>query len=140
MAGTGTPGGFGDCQPGPCPDNRVILVDRGGNVRWQYGQFGVVGAGPNELNTPVQATWLPSGHVLITDQGNERVIEVTHGKRIAWQYGVTGGCNPINSLADNCLNNPNSAELLENGHILIADENNSQAIEVNRHHHIVASL
>ncbi len=28
------------------------------------------------------------------------------------------------------LNNPNSAELLGNGHVLIADENNDQAIEV----------
>jgi hypothetical protein len=30
------------------------------------------------------------------------------------------------------LTNPNSAELLENGHLLIADENNNRAIEVNR--------
>ena len=140
MAGTGNPGGFGDCNPGPCPDNRVVLVNRRGLIRWQYGQFGVTGAGPDELNTPVQATWLPSGHVLITDQANERVIEVTHDKQIAWQYGITGGCAPMNSLADNCLNNPNSAELLENGHILIADENNNRAIEVNRTNHVVASF
>jgi hypothetical protein len=37
----------------------------------------------------------------------------------------------------NQLNNPNSAELLANGNILIADENNSRAIEVNRAHQIV---
>ena len=140
MAGTGNPGGFGDCNPGPCPDNRVILVDRDGEIEWQYGEFGVVGAGPNELNTPVQATWLPNRHVLITDQANERVIEVNRQRRIVWQYGATGGCTPANSLADNCLNNPNSAELLENGHILIADENNSRVIEVNRNHHVVASF
>jgi hypothetical protein len=30
------------------------------------------------------------------------------------------------------LNNPNSAELLPNGHILIADENNNRAIEITR--------
>src|SRR4029077_18465565 len=30
----------------------------------------------------------------------------------------------------NQLNNPNSAELLQNGNILIADENNNRAIEV----------
>jgi hypothetical protein len=140
MAGTGNPGGFGDCNPGPCADDRVILVDREGHIEWQYGQFGIAGAGPNELNTPVQATWLPNRHVLITDQANERVIEVTRHRRIAWQYGATGGCNPIDSLTDDCLNNPNSAELLENGHILIADENNSRAIEVNRDHHIVMSF
>jgi hypothetical protein len=35
------------------------------------------------------------------------------------------------------LSNPNSAELLANGHILIADENNNRVIEVNRDHKIV---
>jgi hypothetical protein len=35
------------------------------------------------------------------------------------------------------LNNPNSAELLDNGHILIADENNNRVIEVTRNKQIV---
>lgn len=137
VAGTGNPGGFGDCDPGPCPDNRVMLVNRAGRIVWQYGQFGVSGAGANQLDTPVQATWLPSRNVLITDQANERVIEVTHQKTIAWQYGQTGvaGC-----CGDNILDSPNSAQLLENGNILIADENNNRAIEVNRGQHIVATF
>jgi len=37
----------------------------------------------------------------------------------------------------NQLNNPNSAELLDNGHVLIADENNNRVIEVDRFHRIV---
>ena len=79
-AGTGPPGGqpeAPDCtNPSGCPDNRVILVDRDGNIVWQYGQFGVGGSGFDQLNVPVQNTWLPNRHVLITDQANERVIEV----------------------------------------------------------------
>ncbi len=126
MAGTGAPPGTEpNCSAG-CPDNRVILVNPAGHVEWQYGQFGVTGAGPNELNTPVQATWLPNGHVLISDQGNQRVIEVERNHRIVWQYGTTG----VSGIGDNQLNNPNSAELLENGHVLISDENNNRAIEV----------
>jgi hypothetical protein len=39
----------------------------------------------------------------------------------------------------NQLNNPNSAELLANGDILIADENNNRVIEVNRQMQIVWS-
>jgi hypothetical protein len=35
------------------------------------------------------------------------------------------------------LNNPNSAELLANGNVLIADENNNRVIEVNHNHQIV---
>jgi hypothetical protein len=41
---------------------------------------------------------------------------------IVWQYGMTG----ITGTGPNQLNNPNSAELLANGHILIADENNNR--------------
>jgi hypothetical protein len=43
-----------------------------------------------------------------------------------WQYPGS------NTNASDQLNSPNSAELLENGHILISDENNNRAIEVTR--------
>jgi len=49
-------------------------------------------------------------------------------KKIVWQYPGP------NSNPPDQLNSPNSAELLENGHILIADENNNRAIEVTRDH------
>jgi len=134
MAGTGVPSGIEPQCPTGCADNRVIIVNRRGKIVWQYGTFGVTGAGQNQLNTPVQATSLPNGHILISDQGNARVIEVNHQHSVVWQYGMTGV--PGNSF--NQLNNPNSAELLENGHILIADENNNRAIEVDRKHNIIA--
>jgi hypothetical protein len=139
MAGTGVPASSPPFEPNcanGCADNRVILVDRSGHVVWQYGQFGVTGSGPNQLNTPVQATFLPNEDVLITDQANERVIEVTKDKKIAWQYGTTG----VTGAGANHLNNPNSAELLPNGHVLIADENNNRAIEVNKAHQIVRTF
>ena len=132
MAGTGTPGGQAEApscvNPTGCLDNRVLLVSRAGQIVWQYGQFGVAGAGPDQLNTPVQNTWLLSGGVLITDQANERIIEVNLNKKIVWQYGTTG----VVGNGPEQLNNPNCAELLENGNVLICDENNNRAIEVNR--------
>jgi len=131
MAGTGTPPGVIPQAPDGAVDNRVILVDPFGRILWQYGQFGQTGSGFDLLNTPVQCTWLPNTHVLITDQGNNRIIEVTLAKRIVWEYP---GSNT--NKADQ-LNSPNSAELLENGHILIADELNNRAIEVTRADHIV---
>ena len=116
-----------------CPDNRVIIVDPAGNIVWQYGSAGVTGAGANQLNTPVHAVFLsgfprhPGFHVMITDQVNERVIVVNlFTKKIDWQYGTTG----LTGVGADQLNNPNSAEVLENGHILIADENNNRVIEV----------
>lgn len=135
MAGTGAPPGTEPACPEGCADNRVMIVDHDGRIVWQYGQFGVTGAGKNELSSPVQSTFLPNGHVLVTDQGNQRVIEVTRNHRIVWQYGTTG----VSGSAANQLNSPNSAELLPNGHILISDENNDRAIEVTRAHRIVAT-
>ena len=126
MAGTSTPPGVVPQAPGGVADNRVILVDPFGNIVWQYGRFGKTGSTHGLLNTPVQCTWLPNTDVLITDQGNNRIIEVNLAKKIVWQYPGS------NTNASDQLNSPNSAELLENGHILIADENNNRAIEVTR--------
>lgn len=134
MAGTGTPPGVIPQAPGGAVDNRVILVDPFGHIVWQYGQFGMTGDGPNLLSTPVQCTWLPNFHVLITDQANNRIIEVNLQKQIVWSYPGSN-TNPPDQL-----NNPNSAELLANGHILIADENNSRAIEVTRNDVIVKTF
>jgi hypothetical protein len=131
ISGTGIPPSSNPPLPGcrtpatGCPDNRVIIVDRDGEIVWQYG--------PAELNTPVHAVFLsefprhPGAHVMITDQANERVIVVNLAtKAVDWQYGTTA----VAGMGADQLNNPNSAELLENGHILIADENNNRVIEV----------
>jgi uncharacterized protein (UPF0248 family) len=127
MSGTGTPpGATKNCKAG-CPDNRVLLVNQAGAIVWQYGKFGVTGFGPNQLNTPVANTYLPNGNVLIADQGNQRIIEVRReDNSIVWQYGENG----VSGVGLNQLNSPNSAELLANGNVLIADEGNNRAIEV----------
>jgi hypothetical protein len=134
MAGTGTPPGVIPQATNGAADNRVILVDPFGRIVWQYGQFGVTGSGPNQLNTPVQCTWLPDAHVLITDQANNRIIEVNLAKRIVWSYPGSN-TNDADKLVG-----PNSAELLENGHILIADQGNNRAIEVTRGDKIVRTF
>ena len=126
MAGTGTPAGVIPQAPDGAADDRVMLVDPSGKIVWQYGQFGLAGSGPNLLDTPVQCTFLPNFHVLITDQANNRIIEVNMAKNIVWQYPGS------NTNDDDQLNGPNSAELLKNGHILIADQGNNRAIEVTR--------
>ena len=134
ISGTGTPPGLPGCSDtvNGCPDNRVFIVDPFGNIVWQYGQAGITGAGPNQLNTPVQALFLvsfphhPGPHVLIADQGNQRVILVDARHHIDWQYGTTG----VSGSGANQLSSPNSAEVLANGHILIADESNNRVIEV----------
>ncbi len=129
MAGTGIPPATVPSLPNGCVDNRVIVVNEGGQILWQYGQAGVTGSGPNQLNTPVFVIQLPNHDFMIVDQGNNRVIEVNQAKQVVWSYGPTSG--------HGALNNPNSAELLVNGNILIADENNNRVIEITREGHIV---
>lgn len=134
ISGTGTPPGLPGCSNtvNGCPDNRVLIVEHDGSILWQYGQAGITGSGPNQLNTPVHSLFLfgfpghPGPHVLITDQGNQRVILVNLKHKIVWQYGTTG----VAGNGPNQLSNPNSAEVLENGHILIADENNNRVLEI----------
>ena len=133
VAGTGAPPGAEPDCPNGCADNRVMLINNIGHIVWQYGQAGVTGSDFDQLNTPVQNTYLPNGDILISDQGNQRVIEVNKAKQIVWQQGKTG----VAGAKFNQLNNPNSAELLDNGDILIADESNNRVIEVDRHHRIV---
>jgi hypothetical protein len=147
ISGTGIPAsspplpGCSDPVNG-CADNRVFIVNQDGRIVWQYGQAGVSGSGGNQLNTPVQAVFLssfrrqPGFYVMITDQANQRIIVVNLKQQILWQYGTTG----VAGIGANQLNNPNSAELLANGHILIADQSNNRAIEVNVEGEIVQQL
>jgi hypothetical protein len=136
ISGTGAPPGTEPLCPSGCADNRVMLVDKHGKIVWQYGKFGVTGSGPNQLNTPVQATWTANHTVLIADQGNQRVIEVALWGQILWQYGQTG----VAGSGPDQLNNPNSVEVLDNGDYLIADESNNRAIVVNRAKAILATF
>jgi len=124
LAGSGIPAGSASYPKG-CADNRVIVVNQKGDIVWQYGQAGIAGSGPNQLNTPVFAIQLPNRNIMVVDQANNRVIEIDRSsKQIVWSYGPKSG--------QGALNNPNSAELLPNGDILIGDENNNRVIEITR--------
>jgi outer membrane protein assembly factor BamB len=132
ICGTGAPPSAGAaygvteaaCAQNGCTDSRVLLVNSAGAITWQYGQAGVSGDGPGQLSTPVAARMLSTGNVLITDQGNSRVIEVNQkSMAIVWQY-------PTGQDGGSPLSDPNSAERLANGNTLIADEGNDRVIEI----------
>ena len=151
MVGTGILSAIVPTAPFGIIDSRVIIVNKHGEIVWQYGKFGLNGNGFNLLNRPVHCIYIhrkPStvkrqkhishkefhlnGMLMITDQGNNRIIMVNKKKEITWQYP---GPN-TNPQAQ--LNNPTSAELLENGNVLIADGNNNRAIEIGCSHQIIA--
>ena len=73
-------------------NHRVIAVRPStGAIVWQYGTATEPGLLANQLFAPSDAKQLANGNILITDGGNQRVIEVqpsgSSGGTIAWQYG-----------------------------------------------------
>jgi hypothetical protein len=89
-------------------NHRVIEVDYNTrDIVWQYGTSGAYGSGFDQLHEPCYVTCPSSGKVLITDTGNQRVIEVDYNtKQIVWQYGTTG----VMGDEINELSNPYKAE------------------------------
>ncbi len=127
--------------------NRVIEVDRVGNVVWSIGS----------LSYPNDAYRLDNGNTLITDRDNDRVIEVNPGGSVVWSYtdlvrphngsrlanGNTLICDSerdrvvevdqagaIVWRCDDGLSWPRSAQRLGNGNTLIADSRNARIVEV----------
>jgi outer membrane protein assembly factor BamB len=157
VAGTGAPPGSEPTCPSGCPDNRVMLISEDGNIVWQYGQAGVTGSGFNQLNTPVQNTYLPngdilitapnstklsgaafasrlpSGNTLITDSNNNRILEVTPDGHVVWQYVTNTRPGSVAAPA------PTRAVRLKNGNTLISDQFNDQVIAVDSTGNIVFS-
>jgi len=109
----------------------VILVNHHKHITFHYGTTGVSGLGVNQLNNPNSAERLENGNILISDEGNNRVIEVHPStKTIVWKY-------PTVNPPDDTLSAPAFASRLENGHTLITDSNNNRIIEIDKTVHIV---
>ena len=103
-------------------NDRVIIVEQADHsIVWQMG--------PEYFNNPVDVEYPEGGdNILVTDQGNNRVVMVSRANStIVWQFpDPAGEANP-----DHELSSPIDADLLENGHVLIADAGNNRVVEVN---------
>ncbi|PIQ25988.1 hypothetical protein COW36_02730 [bacterium (Candidatus Blackallbacteria) CG17_big_fil_post_rev_8_21_14_2_50_48_46] len=109
--------------------NRVLQVDREGRMDWRYGEKeGEV------LLKPHSCTRMLSGHILVADTDQHRVIEIDpKTAKIVWQFGETG-----KALNDNKgLNRPRWAQRLGNGNTLIVDQGNSRIFELSPTNEIV---
>lgn len=97
----------------------VLIMSPQGKVLWRY----MVTSGPGRLDHPSLAVQLKNGLVLLTDDGNDRVILIDpHTDRIVWQYGHTG----VPGTAPGYLSDPDGLDFLPagvvpGGHNPIAD-------------------
>jgi outer membrane protein assembly factor BamB len=126
------PGSDPSVLPGPIliadkANNRVIIVDPQGRVRWQFPRPGDLAPGQTFL-IPDDAFFSPDGREIIATEEDDYVVSVidiaTH--RIVYRYGTPGtpGAGP------NHLNNPDDAMMLPDGQLLIADIKNCRVLLV----------
>jgi hypothetical protein len=80
-----------------------------------------VGIGSNQLSNPNAAELLANGHILISDENNNRAIEVTHTapSQIVATFTANGSVSGVAF-----------ASRLPNGNTLLTDSNNNRIVEV----------
>lgn len=124
-------------------DNELIIVDTHGHtmvectldgeIVWKYGSKGSIGKDYGFLNTPTDVQKTYEGTYLITDSGNNRVLEVqrelniekgTYEVKIIWEYSEG-------------LNKPVQAFKEINGDVLVLDKGNKRIVQINPNNGIV---
>ncbi|HZZ00417.1 MAG TPA: hypothetical protein VFE36_12680, partial [Candidatus Baltobacteraceae bacterium] len=127
-------------------NNRIVEVDKGHHIVWQFGS-GSAKAGPASVVGPndaerygdltlIAATGLPAGTIPACSKKpcqDNRVIVVNKAGKIVWQYGKTG----IPGSKPGLLNAPVSAVHLKNGDVLVTDQGNQRVVEISMSKRIV---
>jgi hypothetical protein len=72
----------------------ISVIDLSSNhITYRYGQPGIPGSGPNQLNNPDDALMTRSGRILVADIKNCRLLAIQPpGHQIVEQLGQTGVC------------------------------------------------
>jgi DNA-binding beta-propeller fold protein YncE len=123
--------------PGPIliadkKNDRLLIVDPQGRVRWQFPRPGDLTAGQT-FKIPDDAFFSPDGKEIIATQEDNYVVSVvdiaTH--RIVYRYGHPG----VPGGSSNHLDNPDDAMLLPDGRIVLADIKNCRVLVIGKESH-----
>ena len=108
-------------------NNRLIVVDPQGRLRWLFPRRGDLAPGQT-FRIPDDAFFSPDGRQIIATEEDDSVVTVidiaTH--RIVYRYGHPG--HP--GSAANYLSNPDDAMLLSNHRIVVADIKNCRLLVI----------
>jgi hypothetical protein len=113
-------------------NNRLLIVDPHGRVRWQFPRHGDLRPGQT-FKIPDDAFFTPDGrHLIATEEDNYvvRVIDIA-GHRIVYRYGKPG----VYGDGPNRLWNPDDAVMLPNGSIVTADIKNQRILLIGKGMH-----
>lgn len=113
-------------------NNRLLIVDPHGRVRWRFPRPGDLG--PHQsFRIPDDAFFTPDGrHIVATEEDDYvvRVIDVAR-HRIVYRYGRPG----VPGSGPNRLWNPDDAVMLPGGSLLMADIKNQRLLLIGKGSH-----
>lgn len=126
------PGSDPSVLPGPILiadklNNRLLVVDPEGHVRWTWPGPGDLAPGESFV-IPDDAFFSPDGRYIIATQEDDFVITVIDPatRKIVWRYGHPG----VHGSATGYLWNPDDAMILPNGKVIAADIKNCRLLEI----------
>jgi len=108
-------------------NNRLIIVDPQGRIRWQFPRPGDVQPGAT-FRIPDDAFFSADGTKIIATQEDNQILTVIDvaSRRIVYRYGTPGRPGSRAGLLDN----PDDAMLLPNGEIVTADIKNCRLLVI----------
>jgi DNA-binding beta-propeller fold protein YncE len=118
-------------------NNRLLIVDPQGHVRWEFPRPGDLAPGQTFLE-PDDAFFSPDGRYIIATQEDDYVISVISvaTSKIVYRYGVPG----VPGAGPNHLFNPDDAMLTPTGAIVSADIKNCRIVIITPPAHAVTRV
>jgi hypothetical protein len=106
-------------------NNRLLIIDPHGRIRWRFPRAGDLRPGQTFL-LPDDAFFSPNGKYIVATEEEDSVISVidiaTH--RIVYRYGTPG----VAGSANNQVANPDDAMMMPGGRIISADIENCRLL------------
>jgi N-acetylneuraminic acid mutarotase len=106
-------------------NNRLLIVDPQGRIRWEFPRPGDLAPGQTFLE-PDDAFFSPDGKYIVVTQEDDFVISVISvaTSKISYRYGVPG----VPGSGPNHLYNPDDAMIISGGVIVAADIKNCRVV------------
>jgi hypothetical protein len=106
-------------------NNRLLIVDPRGRIRWEFPRHGDLAPGQS-FQLPDDAFFSPDGRKIIATEEEDSVISVISVARhaIVYRYGTPG----VPGSTDNHVSNPDDAMMMPGGGLISADIKNCRVL------------